>query len=246
MKRTLLSLAGSLAPLLAHAGCEDHVQAWARQLHPARTFDSKMATCKVWPANAALTIAALPFGNAEDKDGGGSVDLEVLVADTATGAIVAHQFQPAAIRYEADHGLDGVEIDTARYQLTSAQRAFGVRVKSSGGMPADMSGFETLSLFMIVGPHLHTVLDRMEAITWTGERDGPCVSTVETTRSIALGPVGPQSYAALRVNEKYVERELQFNGQTCSEKSMSAKPRNFTLNYRDGTYRIPDDLRHSN
>jgi hypothetical protein len=245
MKRTLLCLAASLAPLLAHAaGCENYVQMWEQQLHPGRAFDARMAACKVWPANAALTIAALPLANPEDKDGSGSVDLEVLVADTATGAIVAHQFQQAAIRYAAEHSLERVEIDTARYQLTPAQRAFGVRVKSMGGMPADMSGFETLSLFMIDGTHLRTVLDRLEASAWTGDRDGPCVSTVETSRSIALGQMGSQGYAALRVTEKYVERELQFTGETCSEKTTSATPRNFTLDYRDGAYRIPDDLRY--
>lgn len=245
MERTLLCLIAGLAPLIAHAGCEDRAQKWAQQLHPGRAFDAKQAECKLWPANVALTIAALPLSNPEDKDGGGSVDLEVLVADTATGVIVAHQLQQAAIHYEADHGLDGVEIDTARYQLTTAQRAFGVRVKSSGGMPAEMSGFETLSLFMLDGPHLRKVLDRLEAVAWTGDRDGPCTSTVETSRSIALGQVGAQGYAALRVTEKYVERELQFTGETCSEKTTSGKPRSVTLDYRDGEYRIPDDLRHT-
>jgi hypothetical protein len=245
MKRALLYAAASLAPLLAHAGCEDHVHAWAQQLHPGRAFDARQAKCKVWPANAALTIAALPFGNPEDKVGGGSADLEVLVADTATGAIVAHEFRQAAIHYEADHGLDGVEIDTARYQLTPAQRAFGVRVKSSGGMPAEMSGFETLTLFMIDGARLRTVLDRLEAVAWTGQRDGPCVSTVEASRSIALGQTGAQGYAALRVTEKSIDSELEFNGQTCLEKTTHAAPLTFTLDYRDGAYRIPDALRYT-
>ncbi|WP_028204010.1 PA3715 family protein [Paraburkholderia nodosa] len=246
MKRTLLCVAASLAPLLAHAGCQDHVKTWAQQLHPDRAFDVKLAKCKVWPANTALTIAALPLGNPADKDGGGGADLEVLVADTATGAIVAHQFQQAAIHYEADHYFDGVEIDTARYQLTPAQHAFGVRVKSSGGYPVDMSGVTTLSLYLLDGSRLHTVLDRLIATDWYTSRDGACESdSTATTRTLALGPAQGDQYVKLQLNEKTTAQNVSSDGEHCTMSNSPAKHRSFTLDYRDGEYRIPDDLRHT-
>lgn len=64
MKRTLLGLAIACAPLLAHAGCEDNFAKWTRQLQPGRSLDDqRVAVCKIWPANEALTIATLPYRN---------------------------------------------------------------------------------------------------------------------------------------------------------------------------------------
>jgi hypothetical protein len=172
IKRTLTCAVAALAPLIAHAGCNENLQNWFAQLHPSHTLDTAHAVCKVWPANEALTIGALPPLQKDNGRGPNVVDIEVLVADTATGAIIAHRFQRSAIRYEEDHYFDGIELDTARYQRTSAQSAVGVRLKSSGGPPADMSGIATLSLYLIDGQQLRTVLDRLTVSDWTGDRDG--------------------------------------------------------------------------
>ena len=92
MKRTLLGLAIACAPLLAHAGCEDNFAKWTQQLQPGRSLDEQRpAVCKTWPANEALTIAALPLSQPGNTDAQGTDDLEVLVANTATGAIVARR-----------------------------------------------------------------------------------------------------------------------------------------------------------
>ena len=244
IKRILTCAVISFAPLVAHAGCKENLQNWSAQTHPDRAVDAGHAVCKIWPSNEALTIAALPLLQKNDVDVPNAVDVEVLVADTVTGAIIAHQFERTAIRYDTDHYFDGIELDTARYQLTSAQRAFGVRLKSSGGPPADMSGFATLSLYLIDGQRLRTVLDRLTVSDWTGERDGPCGSTSETSRTLALGPIGAQGYADLRISEKYVERESRLEFETCSSHDSPVQHRNVTLDYRDGAYGIPDDMQY--
>ncbi|MBN3730432.1 hypothetical protein [Burkholderia sp. Tr-20390] len=245
MKRAVIFVVAALAPLIAHAGCSDNLQNWSARLHPGHTLDATHAVCKVWPANAALTIGALPLMQKGSADGPNVVDIEVVVADTATGAIVTHRFQRSAIRYAEDHYFEGIDLDTARYQLTSTQRAFGVRLKSSGGPPADMSGIATLSLYLIDGQHLRTVLDRLIVSDWTGDRDGPCTSISETSRTLALGPPDTQGYAVLRVSEKYVERVNRLEVDKCSGRTSPAQHRNMTLDYRDGTYRIPDAMRNA-
>ncbi|VWD21580.1 hypothetical protein [Burkholderia contaminans] len=245
MKRAVIFVVAALAPLIAHAGCSDNLQNWSARLHPDHTLDATHAVCKVWPANAALTIGALPLMQKGSADGPNVVDIEVVVADTATGAIIAHRFQRSAIRYAEDHYFEGIDLDTARYQLTSTQRAFGVRLKSSGGPPADMSGIATLSLYLIDGQHLRTVLDRLIVSDWTGDRDGPCTSISETSRTLALGPPDTQGYAVLRVSEKYVERVNRLEVDKCSGHTSPAQRRNITLDYRDGTYRIPDAMRNA-
>lgn len=245
INRTVTCVVAALVPLIAQAGCSENLHRWSAELDPGRTLDGGHAVCKTWTANEALTIAALPLLQKDNGDGPNVVDIEVLVADTATGAVIAHRFQRAAIRYEGDHYFDGIELDTARYQLTATQRAFGVRLKSSGGPPADMSGIATLSLYLIDGQHLRTVLDRLSVSNWTGDRDGPCVSTSETSRTLALRPEGAQGYAALRVSEKYVEHESRLEVDTCSSHTSPAQRRNVTLEYFDGAYRIPDDMRYT-
>jgi hypothetical protein len=245
IKRAVTCVVAALAPLIAHAGCSENLQNWFAQLHPGQTLDAAHAICKVWPANEALTIGVLPLEQSSGSDGPSVVDIEVLVADTATEAIVAHRFQRSAIQYGEDHYFDGIELDTARYQLTSTQRAFGVRLKSSGGPPADMSGIATLSLYLIDGQHLRTVLDRLIVSDWTGDRDGPCTSISETSRTLALGPADTQGYAVLRVSEKYVEHVNRLEADRCSGHTSPAQRRNIALDYRDGAYRIPDALRNA-
>jgi hypothetical protein len=46
----------------------------------------------------------------------------------------------------------------------------------------------------------------------------------------------------LRVSEKYVERESRLEADTCSDHTSPAQRRNVTLDYRDGAYRIPEDM----
>ncbi|WP_322091881.1 PA3715 family protein [Paraburkholderia bannensis] len=245
MKRTLLCLVAGFAPLVAHAGCEDHLQTWMDKLHPGQTLDQKHAVCKIWPADEALTIAALPVQNASDNDDGGSIDVDVLVASTATGAVVAHQFQAAAIQVESGHFFDGIEIDTARYQLTPTQRAFGVRLKASGGYPADMSGVTTLSLYLLDGSRMRTVLDRLKASEWNASRGSACSSeSSDTKRTIAVGAAQANGYAPLKIQEKTVEETVSGTPEKCEVSNSQPQRDSVTLEYHDSAYRIPAGLQY--
>ncbi|HEV3426895.1 MAG TPA: hypothetical protein VG320_03350 [Paraburkholderia sp.] len=246
MKRPLFCLVASVAPLFAHAGCEQHFQAWMEKLHPGHTLDREHAACKIWPANEALTIAALPLQNPADQDGGGTVDVDVLVADTTTGAIVAHQFQAHAIHYEPDHFFDGIVVDTARYQLTPTQRAFGVRLKSSGGYPAEMSGVTTLSLYLLDDARMRTVLDRLKVGEWTADRGGACDSeSTTTTRTTTLGAAQASGYAALKIEETTIEETVSGNPEKCWVSKSPAQRGSATLEYRHDVYSIPAALQYS-
>ncbi|QGZ61405.1 PA3715 family protein [Paraburkholderia acidisoli] len=245
MNRTLIGLAALLVPALAHAGCEDHYAQWTQQLHPGRTLDTEHAACKVWPANEALTIAALPLpqkGNSEDQ---GSDDLEVLVADTKTGAIVAHRFQPAAITYDAMR-FEKLELDTARYQLTPASRAFGVRVSHGGSSRVSPYDATALSLYVIDGGSLRVVLDRLVMSESTGDWDGNCAGSFDaTTRTLDLGPAGKDGYAALKVTEKSVHTINTPTKDDCASKDQPAKRVSVTLGYRNGQYGVPKGMQYS-
>ncbi|MBN3852972.1 hypothetical protein G3N59_06225 [Paraburkholderia sp. Ac-20340] len=247
MKRPLLTLVAGLAPLFAHAGCEEHFQIWMEKLHPGQSLDREHAACKIWPANEALTIAALPIKHASDNDDGGSIDVDVLVADTSTGTIAAHHFQAAAVQYESGHFFDGIEIDSARYQLTPTQRAIGVRLTSSGGYPADMSGVTTLSLYLFNDARMRTVLDRMKVGEWHASRGSACDSEeTDTKRTITMGVASANDYAPLKIEERTIDQTVSGNAEKCWVSKSPAQRRSVTLPYQHGTYGIPADLQYSN
>ncbi|WP_322043406.1 hypothetical protein [Paraburkholderia sp. J67] len=246
MKRTLLCLAVGLTPLFAHAGCEDNLQKWTTQLHPGRTLDTEHAACKVWPANEALTIAALPLPQKGNNDDTGTDDLEVLVADTASGTVIAHQFQKSAFTYDAVR-FSGLTIDTARYQLTPQNRAFGVRVSHENSSRVNPFGQTALSLYVIDGQSLRTVVDRLIVEDSGGEWDGNCEGTFSnTTRSLDLGTAGKDGFVVLKGTEKSSQSvNVVQNGDCKYDISKSAKRASFTLEYKNGKYSVPKSMQYT-
>src|SRR5450830_53280 len=102
-------------PLLAHADCKDRLSAWAQKLHPGRQLNTEMANCKVSPADSTQTFAVLPMAQAGASDDETVYDVDVLVANSDTGAVIAYLYTPAAITSDAVQ-LRGIALDTARYQ----------------------------------------------------------------------------------------------------------------------------------
>jgi hypothetical protein len=242
MKLTLPCLIASLAPLVAHAACEDHLQTWSAQLHPGRALDTEHAVCKVWPANEALTIAALPLPQKNNTDDEGTDDLEVLVADTATGAIIAHAFENAAIQYDAI-SFSGLDIDTARYQLTPQLRAFGVRVGHEHNSRASPYSMTSLNLYTVDGPHLRRVLTRLTVSELRAEYDANgSGSSDEIQRTLEIGPAGKDGYAVLKVKEQSVHTVNDSDGGATDK---PAKHSTYSLDYRDGSYPLPAKLQQA-
>lgn len=245
MKRTLLCLAVGLTPLFAHAGCEDNFQKWTALLHPDRTLDTNHAVCKIWPANEALTIAALPLPQKNNNDNRGIDDLEVLVADTASGAIVAHQFQQSAISYDAFR-FSGLTLDTARYQLTPQNRAFGVRVAHESSSRVNPFGQTALSLYVIDGQRLRTVVDRLIVEDSGGEWDGNCAGAFNnTTRILDIGPAGNEGYAVLKGTEKFTDTVNTVHNGDCKVDTKTGKRTSFSLEYNNGKYSVPESMQYS-
>ena len=240
MKRTLLGLALACAPLLAHAGCEDHFAKWVQQLQPGRALDEdRAAVCKVWPADEALTIAALPLSRPGNTDIQGTDDLEALVADTATSAIVAHVFEKSALQFDAV-AIRGLAIDTARYQLTPQQRAFGIRVDYDNMSRASPYEAKALSLYVVEGSALRKVLGNLTVEESGGEWDENCAGTRhDTARTIAMGAVDKSGYAALKVTTKTATTVSTLSAGNCVDRTKPAKPSTTTLLYRDGHYEVP-------
>ena len=123
MKNTqkLLLLITLSFPMVSSADCEKWIDYLLEKYHSSRESDK--AICKIWPADESKTIVVLPFPH--EIEGTIFYDLDVLLVDTQSGELIAHNWEADAFVSDAIE-LNNFEIDTARYQLNNESRAFGV------------------------------------------------------------------------------------------------------------------------
>jgi hypothetical protein len=250
--KKLIALAMLCLPLFAHAtidtdtdaACQTNLSRWMKALHPGRQLDNEHAACKVWPADPSLMLAVLPMPQAGASDDEATYDVEVLLVDRRSGAIVAHSLQPSAITSDAI-GLSSIEFDTARYQLTPQLRAFGVRVTYEGSSRVDPYEAQVLSLYVRDGGALRRVLADMVVSNSTGEWDGNCAGTFSsTTRTLAVGPADDSGFATLRIGEVSKETVARQTGHDCVSTDGVPKRSTTTLNYNGTAYSVPKVLHY--
>lgn len=235
-------------PMLAHADaggdCQARLAGWMKTLHPGRALDTEHAACKVWPADASLTLAVQPLPQAGASDDGGTYDVEVLVADSRSGAIVAHLYEPAAITSDAVR-FSHIDLDTARYQLTPSLRAFGVRATYEGSSRANPYEAQALSLYVLDGRTLRRVVADLNVMNSSGEWDTDCAGNFsKTVRTLAIGPAGQTGYAALNVAESTVNSESKPVGGKCVSTDRAPGRTTATLNYDGSAYRVPKAMHY--
>jgi hypothetical protein len=243
MRKALVALFLCL-PLLAHADCKDRLSDWAQKLHPGRQLNAETAACKVSPADPAQTFAVLPIVQPGATDEDAVYDVEVLVANSDTGAIVAHLFEPSAITSDAI-GLRGIALDTARYQLAPQIRAFGVRVSYEGASRVAPASDTTLDLYVMDGHALRRVIADLTVDSDSGDWDGDCAGTFsEMSRTLSFGPAAHDGYATLHVAEKKVDSTNTPAGEECVTKEKPAVHTHYDIEYDSGKYTLPAALKY--
>jgi hypothetical protein len=230
---------------LAHADCRQHFAAWVQALHPGRALDTDHAVCKVWPADPARTLAVLPLAEPGASTDETLYDLEVLVADSRTGALLAHRYEPSAIRVDTTR-LESIALDTAQWQLAPRTRAFGVKISYAGPSRVAPSAATTLSLYVSDGAGLRRVLDNLVIQQSAGDWDGICAGRFSATeRALALGPAARNGYATLRISAKTIDTVNTPAGDQCHSKDQAAKRASSTLQYDGTRYDVPAALRYN-
>lgn len=225
-----------------YAECQSHFETWATGLQSKGNLDLENSVCKVWPANPALTIAALPLPHKNNDADAGVYDLAVIVADSLTGAVISQIHQPSAIIYDAVR-LRGITIDTARYQLTNSNRAFGVRVNYSGSSSIFPFSTTSLNLYVVGNKSLHPVLERLIVEERNGDWDGSCKGTFDaTSRSIDIGTLGSEGYATLKIMERKTTSVSEILNAECVTKLQSDIRINYLLPYKGGRYLVPKKM----
>jgi len=229
-------------PVLAHAGCEDRMSTWAQALHPGRSITAADSACKVWSADPSLTLAVLAFKQKITDPDAATYDVDVLVAKSDTGEVLAHLYRTAALNEDAVT-IQSVGLDMARYQLAPDTRAFGVRIDHEGSSRVNPFSDSVLDLYVVQGHTLKRVLGNLETHIETGDWDGNCAGTFATVnRVISIDPTQVHGYAALRVSQKSGTSDAKMSGDQCVSRDVPPVHADFTLQYDGTQYEVPKKL----
>ncbi|MDR5734626.1 hypothetical protein QCE47_20150 [Caballeronia sp. LZ025] len=213
-----------------------------KTLHPDNELAAEYSA-KAWPANPQLTLAVMAMARDASDESVSGQDAELVVADSASGAVIAHFYQRDAI-VEQGMAFTDIALDTARYDISPAIRAFGVRVSYRGLSRVAPSGEISLRLYVLENETLRPVLDGLAVEQANGEWDDRCEGFYDSTkRTIATGPAGREGYASLKVTEKTVRSVTRMVKDECVNRDGAPKQKEFTLEYRDGKYSVPQGLR---
>ncbi|WP_349969944.1 hypothetical protein [Pseudomonas caspiana] len=230
-------------PLFASADCTDEIQGWAKTLRPDLKLDTEHAVCKINPGDSSQILAALPFAENVAEDGQGDYGLGVIVASATTGKIIARHYQARAISSDAIY-FYGLELDTARYQLSPKLRAFGVRVNYGGSSRPNPFESKVLTLYAALpGDQLRPLMSGLEVSRSNGEWDTRCAGEFsDTQRTISISDQSNKGLAVLRVEQKVIDTQTRPKGEECER--IPAKPvvTRFTLEYDGSQYPVPKEL----
>ncbi|HEX4552281.1 hypothetical protein [Pseudomonas sp.] len=211
---------------------------------PAVTGQWDVSVCRDWPVDPPLTINAIAKFEADsvyahgDRIGAYDLDLSVSSADNSRPLATYHQ--PSAFQSDAV-GLESVELDTARYKLTSDLRAFGVRAIFKGSSRVNPLDETQLSLYVKEDGKLRPVLDRLLVYRFSGEWDGNCAGDRATTVStIEMGKTSSHGFADLIVKSVTTGVSGEGPPDHCEMKTTNYKPVLTTLHYDGKSYVLPN------
>ncbi|WP_251476251.1 hypothetical protein [Stenotrophomonas lactitubi] len=209
----------------------------------ARFSDADSTACRAWPAQPGTTLLAVAQWTApasEDARGG---DLDLLLIDTASGRPLAWTRVADAVSSDALR-FTGLSLDTARWQLDPATRAFGVRMDYSGSSGPNPFAQTELQLFVRDGRRLRRVLAPLAVSGSRGEWDTRCAGEFSRfERTLEMGSSTRPGLAPILVREKRIDTVSVDVGDDCHATDTTAPAQRWTLLPSDGRYAVPEALR---
>lgn len=256
MKLPLLLAAAVLAlaaPAQARADC-DIAERLLKQAYPKaqqgddgllvkggaydRTIKPEDVVCKAWPFRPKLALAAVPLIEAAPPvEGENKGDVEIIIADLATGKPLARRLEKGMAFSDAVR-FDRMSLDTARYDVGDGLRAFGLRTAQSGSSRVDPYYETALWLYTFDKGRIERVLDGLIVERFNGENNRDCQGESTTVkRSIKLGPEVEMGYRDLTVEQTATQSTSKKVGSECQSEDQPGRTTQFELIYDDGHYR---------
>lgn len=242
MKKLLFGLLLFLSAPSCFAECASLGEAIAEKLHPGL---ASFQACKAMPDDESKTIVVLSFEcTTEPVEGSNCRDVEILVVAADGETIASRLFQKNAWWDDAFQFQD-VWVDTARYQLSPQDRAFGIRINRDNAKYG--GSVQDLSLYVIHGKEISLVLDYLEASANIegAEPDPNCgFSGITMNRSLAIANTMSHGYADLRLDETTVSTKNEFVKGRCNESNIKKRKR-FLLHFDGKQYVVPTEVLNS-
>lgn len=236
-----------LLPALSFsADCKQLTSDLAKKFHPKLDSDSHYhIVCKVWPYSPDKTLVAmaLPSDIVDKKYNDKFYDLDVFVLRTDNHAVIGHLYEKKVFA-DGPFFTDKLAIDTARYQLNSESRAFGVLFHKTGHGDGRAYSEYILSLYYLKDKTVHRVLTGLstakEIALW--ERESiECNGTFKrTSRAVILDSKQTFGFNDLKI--KVAVEKLRVTGadpNDCGESLESLDRSSFTLKYNGKKYVLP-------
>lgn len=175
--------------------------------------------CKVWPADNAKTLAAFAY------DGGTEYEKQLLLAviERPGNRVIASYKGVVPEDAATEVAADSLKLDTARYALSEATRAFGVRLSTFRDRCGYEGGFDDeLTLFVVDGKTIHPVLtETMRHWSYgSGNRcGGEDVPHTDANILMSVEPTASHGFADLRLTAHRSDRKkplsaiVKYNGE---------------------------------
>lgn len=206
--------------------------------------------CRIWPAYPRLMLVAVPLmkvpetSEVDPGNSGNSGDLELLVLDAETldieqRLLLADRMSDDAI------SIRTIAFDTARYQMTKGQTAFGLRITKASSSVPNPSQEVDLWLYAIRDRQLVTVLDGLVVSDNSGEWNTRCAGLFdETARTLAMDKSSHGGQADIVITETTSSRTTDVDDKgECVETENGGKTSRYRLVYDRQRYDVPEALR---
>ncbi|PXZ03702.1 hypothetical protein DKK70_15905 [Gilliamella apicola] len=236
--KKLLLLITLCLPMVSSADCEKWIDQLLEKYHSSR--ESDMPVCKIWPADESKTIVVLPFPRGSDD----SIfyDLDVLLIDTQSGEVIAHNWEPDAFVSDAIQ-LVGFGIDTARYQLNNESRAFGVRVGFRGSSSVYPFYEQQINLYVQQNEKLNRIVNQLVLKTSGGEMYNCKGEFHNNDAVLLLGNSSTNNFKDLIVSDKEQKGIIKVNSEgECVEEITESTKREYILYYNGVEYPLPEPI----
>lgn len=179
------------------------------------------------PNNPNETIVVLPE-IVDESEHYFELNSHILIVNNTTGKITHKYFESSKTNGWVSDAIQlrEITIDTAPYNLTETNRAFGVRVRYVGSSQVNPYENETISLFVKLENYLKNVLYNFDVINDTGAFNEHCVgefADVENTLHMATKKTN--GYFDILVKSKVTESEsfINKNGDCDSKDIITTK-----------------------
>lgn len=231
----------------SYADCQKLLTDLAQKLHPNATLGPPdQSTCKVWiysPDKTPVILTLLSDIPDQDPDNP-TYDINVMIVNSNTGKIISHLYETQAFSDDAIF-TESITIDTARFQLNSTTRAFGIRFHQRNHAKYNNYSGEVLNLYYLQDKKIQLAVKGLSMDESFGEWEEDCKGEFkDIKRTIVIEKEQQNGLNNLRVNEILTNSTLKLlKTNECEPIIKNNKKKNLILKYNGSEYSVPKKYR---